>query len=73
MGFLKKMQFENLGEEVGVGEVDDGFVEVFVDDIVVDEVVICDLLKEQGEVGKEDEFVLEEVVVFVEVFGDQVG
>lgn len=63
MGFLKKTQSENPGEETGVGEVDDGFVEVPTDDSVADEGAIRDSLEEHREAGKEDEPALEEVDV----------
>ncbi|MFG9567274.1 hypothetical protein ACEP20_14480 [Pseudomonas aeruginosa] len=73
MGFLKKTQAENPGDEFPGGEIDDGFTDVPADDIAGDEVSIRDSLKDQAQTGTEDESVSEEIVAPADVPGEQPG
>lgn len=73
MGFLKKTQSENPGDEAGVGDVGDEFVEAPADGAAAEEAAIRESLQGQGEAGNEDEPALEDVVAPADGFGVQAG
>lgn len=71
MGFLKKTQSENPGDESGVGDVDDEFVEAPADGAAAEEAAVRESLQGRGEAGKEAEPALEDVAAPADSFGDQ--
>ncbi|MBG6717496.1 hypothetical protein [Ectopseudomonas hydrolytica] len=73
MGFLKKTQSENPGDEASVGDVDDGFVDVPADDVAAADSAPRDSLKDKGQAGNESEAAPEDVIAPAESLGDQAG
>ena len=72
MGFLKKTQSENPGDEGSVGDIDDGVADVPIDEISVEETEIRESLKDKGPADREDDPVTDEAVASGEAPGEQI-